>query len=127
MDELEIKPVKFRYFDPFQEKIVEKKTEEFLLKPEKKEVKSYWEMLSEEEKMRYYLSRFKELYPEQFYEESLISKLFISLYKYRYEILAFFVVFPVFLLFFVVRFVLQVIELRTIKRFTDISQRMYTA
>ncbi|ACO04862.1 MAG TPA: hypothetical protein DEP48_06010 [Persephonella sp.] len=104
MDELEIKPVKFRYFDPFQEKIVEKKTEEFLLKPEKKEVKSYWEMLSEEEKMRYYLSRFKELYPEQFYEESLISKLFISLYKYRYEILAFFVVFPVFLLFFVVRF-----------------------
>ncbi|WP_457621931.1 hypothetical protein [Persephonella sp.] len=104
MDELEIKPVRFRYFDPFQEKIVEKVTEEFLLKPETKEVKSYWEMLSEEERMKYYLSRFKDLYPEQFYRESMISRFFVLVYHYRYEILGFFVLLPVVILLLVIRF-----------------------
>ncbi len=104
MDELEIKPVKFRYFDPFQEKIVEKETEEFILKPEKREEKSFWELLSQEERMNYYLSRFKDLYPEQFYKESLLNKFFISLYRYRYEILFPLVILPVVFILIVLRF-----------------------
>ena len=54
MDELEIKPVRFKYFDPYQEKIVEKTTDKIVQKPKKEEVKSYWENLEEKEKLKYY-------------------------------------------------------------------------
>ncbi|WP_456401292.1 hypothetical protein [Persephonella sp.] len=104
MDELQIKPIKFRYFDPLEEKIIEFKTDAYVKKDIKKQVESFWESLSDEEKLSYYLSRFKDLYPEFFSEESKFEKFFITLYVHKNSILTVLIFFIFLVLLIVLRF-----------------------
>ncbi len=77
-DRLEVLPVEFKFFDPFQEKVIDFETEklETAVQTEKKiDIKK----LSEEEKAEFYLEKFRQLYPEYFVQkglaEAVLSKL----------------------------------------------------
>ena len=83
MDKLEVEPVKFRYFDPFKGKIIEKKTEKIILKRK---------IIQKTFKEADYIKEFKELYPEYFYKKDYSMDFLILLNRYTLHILyAFFI------------------------------------
>ena len=82
MDELKVLPIKFRYFDPFHEKIVEKKTKPLEIKPVESEEKIPVEKLPLEKRVEIYINTFKQLYPEYFREEKISQKVLALVEKY---------------------------------------------
>jgi len=93
MDTLEVLPIEFRYFDPFQEKIITAETRTINITPQTTEKKISPKKLSEEKQIQLYLEKFKQLYPEYFHEKRFTHKLtaFLSEYK-NYFILVFLLV-----------------------------------
>ncbi|MBK3331609.1 hypothetical protein GWK41_00850 [Persephonella atlantica] len=86
LEEMEVLPVTFRFFDPYQGKMREIKTKTLRITPPvntKKQIKP----LSEEEKTRLYIKKFKHLHPELFEEISPYEKLLNFLLHYRHHIL----------------------------------------
>ncbi|WP_297455964.1 hypothetical protein [Persephonella sp.] len=92
MDGLQVLPIKFKYFDPFQEKIITKETKPIEIKKSTRSQKIPFEKLSQEEKNRIYLETFKQLYPEYFKEKNPLKDFMQTLNKYR-EAIALFVLF----------------------------------
>ena len=99
MDGLKILPVKFKYFDPFQEKIITKKTIPIELNKNTQPQKIPFEKLSQEEKNKIYLETFRELYPEYFEKKNMFKDILETVNRYREVII-------LFLLFSAVIFVL---------------------
>jgi hypothetical protein len=89
MDSLEVLPVRFSFFDPFQQKFVEKETKTIRLTPPEKEKKIPVEELPEEKKIDFYIQKFRALHPEYFQEKNLIEIYAKKVYLYRNHILAF--------------------------------------
>ncbi|NPA17246.1 MAG: hypothetical protein GXO05_05835, partial [Aquificae bacterium] len=87
MDWLEVLPVEFRYFDPFQEKIITTETKAIKITPQTTEKKISAEKLSEEERIQLYMERFKQLYPEYFHKESFTDRLSAFVSQYRNHII----------------------------------------
>ena len=82
MDELKVLPIKLRYFDPFHEKIVEKKTKTLEIKPVEEKEKIPVEKLPPEKRAEIYINTFKQLYPEYFEEEKISQKIIASVKRY---------------------------------------------
>lgn len=100
MDGLKVLPIEFKYFDPFQEKIITKKTIPIELKKITKPQKIPFEKLSQEEKNKIYLETFRELYPEYFKEKNIFKDILQTTNRYK-EVFVLFVLFTgfVFILF----------------------------
>ncbi|SNZ02968.1 hypothetical protein SAMN06265182_0255 [Persephonella hydrogeniphila] len=89
MDSLEVLPVRFTFFDPFQQKLVEKETKTIKITSPEKEKKIPLEELPEEKKIDFYLQKFKSLHPEYFEEKNLLEVSIKKIHQYRNHILSF--------------------------------------
>ncbi len=92
MDSLEVLPVSFSFFDPYQEKLIEKKTKTEKIEPLKNEKKIQLQELSEEKKIDFYIENFKTLYPEYFEKDQLLKRFFKTADRYKSLILLFFLI-----------------------------------
>jgi len=87
MDSLEVLPVAFSFFDPYQEKIIEKKTKTIRIKAARKKEKIQLQELSEEKKTRFYIENFKTLYPEYFEQNRLLKRFLKTAEGYKNTVL----------------------------------------
>jgi hypothetical protein len=91
LDSLKIKPVKFTFFNPYLKKVITVETEEITLSKEKTPEEP-WRKLSEIEKEKFYIQKFKNLYPELFEKKSVIDEAVLLAYNLRYHLLSFFLI-----------------------------------
>ncbi len=87
LDKLEIRPVKFVFFNPFKSKIVELKTEPVIIDrgTQKKELIKY--------DTDFYLKKFSSLYPEFFVKENPYKRYIIMISTYKYHMILSFLIF----------------------------------
>ena len=102
MDGLQVLPIEFKYFDPFQEKIITKETKPLEIKKSTQARKIPFEKLPQEEKNRIYLETFKQLYPEYFKEKNPLKDFIQTINRYR-EAIVLFVLFSGFIFVLFVR------------------------
>jgi len=103
MDELEVKPVKFKFFNPYKRQIEEKETEGILIERKTKKEEPFWKKLPEDQKTEFYIEKFKALFPEEFERKSIFSEVLTFLSGYAYHITALLLISSVMLLGFLYR------------------------
>ncbi|MDQ7056717.1 MAG: hypothetical protein Q9M89_09820 [Persephonella sp.] len=89
LDEVEVLPVTFKFFDPYQEKLREIKTETIRILPVEKEGKKQVKPMSEEEKIKLKIENFKRLHPEFFEKTSFYEKILREAFVYKHYIIGF--------------------------------------
>ncbi len=83
MEEVEVLPVTFKFFDPYQEKVVKIKTKTLKILSTEKKRKEQIKPMSEEEKIKLQIKKFKHLYPEFFNKSSSFEDMLNLLITYR--------------------------------------------
>ncbi|NPA53498.1 MAG: hypothetical protein GXO21_02395, partial [Aquificae bacterium] len=83
LDSLKIKPVVFKFFNPYMKRTVTLETKEISFS--RKEIEEEpWKKLSETEKERFYIEKFKNLYPEAVEKKSFFQEVLKALYNAKY-------------------------------------------